>query len=634
MSGVCGWAGIARTEGDALATVRRMTAALPEPADMVQHATARAGAGLGCRVHPAEGGFSGRGGVWAAFDGTPRWRDPELAAVARAEGHASALREAWRRYETRLLDHLGGHVAVAVVEPETGRALVAIDRAGVHALTYAQVPGGVAFATTLDAVCAHPAVGQGELALRALHDYLAFTDRIPAPYTALEGVRKLVPGECLVVDAGRVRVRRYWDMPYRPQGEGDAAVLAAELRDTLAAAVGRSLEGEATHRVGAFLSGGLDSSTVAGLFAQAVDHPARAFTVAFEDDRYDESPYARMAAAYFGLNHDVLTVRSDDVAAVIEAIATAYDEPFGNSSAVPAYLCARRAREAGVDMLLAGDGGDELFAGNARYLKDRVFQQYTRLPGTLRRRLVEPVALRLSPESSVTLARKAARYVRKARRSVAARALDDGLFAHLPPDAVLSDDVLAAVDPDAPVRLAEEIWNAPPEADDLQRFMYLDLRLTLADGDLRKVGRMCALAGVRVRYPMLDDDVMAFSARVPPHLLCADGRLRAFYKDAFSGLLPAPIIDKQKHGFGLPYQEFLATDPALRTMACDAITDLKGSGLFRTDFLDGQIAALTGASGAAPPQAVIAWDLVILHRWLTARDGGAQARTHVAGAAE
>lgn len=640
MSGFCGWIGGAYA-GDGRGVLHAMLDRLPEPADMIRQAMAGAAGGLGCKVHPADGGFLVRDGLAVAWDGAPRWRDADLGAHARAHGHGSALLEGWRRHGAAVLERLAGHVSLAIVDPATGRALAAIDRAGVQTLAYAETPGGgLVFGGTVDAVTAHPALADraDSLSAQAFHDYLYFVDRVPAPETIREGVRKLVPGECLVHEAGRTRVTRYWTMPYARDRGADKETLAARLREHLDTAVRRSVHGEAPNRLGAFLSGGLDSSTVAGLLAGAVpaDRPARAFTIGFEDARYDESDYARITAHHFGLDHDVTTVRPADVEAVFDAVATAYDEPFGNSSAVPALLCAQRARAAGVDLLLAGDGGDELFAGNARYLKDRVFQHYARLPAVLRKALIEPVAGRLSRDSRVTLLRKTARYVAQARLPMPVRVTREGLLAQMPADAVLAPDLLAEVDPDGPERLVTDIWQAAETPSDLMRFMALDLRLTLADGDLRKVGRMCALAGVRVRYPMLDDDVMAFSGTIPPELLCAGGRLRGFYKDAFADFLPRAILDKPKHGFGLPYLEFLRTDPALNAMAREAIHELKRENLFRPAFLDAEIAALSAPDGQEGDGALsIAWDLVTLHRWLSRRrDRPVRARAPVAGAAE
>ncbi|SOD90889.1 asparagine synthetase B family protein [Caenispirillum bisanense] len=614
MSGLCGWLGV-ETGPDPSGIVHAMAEALPAPPHGSTAAVGLPPAALGARTARGAGGFVEARGVLAAWDGYPRWTDAALAAVARSNGPGAALLEAWRRHGPDLLDHLAGEVAVAVLEPARKRLLVAVDRFGVHGLCWAEVRGGVVFGSTADAVRAHPAV-ETSLSAQALYDYFYFVDRVPAPETIWQGIGKLVPGECLLAEAGRVTRRRWGRVAYDPDRTAGEAGLQKDLRRHLDTAVRRCIDGEDTHQVAAFLSGGLDSSTVAGLFAQAVDHPARAVTVAFEDQRWDESPYARLAASHFRMDHDIVTVTPAEVEAAFEAIATAYDEPFGNSSAVPAYLCARRARETGVELMLAGDGGDELFAGNARYLSDAVFQHYGRIPAALRRAVIEPAALRLSPDSRIMPLRKVARYVRKARLPTPVRVTGDTVFRDQPAAGILAREVVAAVDPKAPERLVQAIWDDAGSDHPLHRHLWLDLRLTLADSDLRKVSRMCELAGVRVRYPMLDDDVADFSGRVPPDLLCRGGRLRAFYKDAFRGFLPDAILAKQKHGFGLPYLDMLTAHAPLRAMACDTLADLKGAGLFDAGFLDGQIRALRAGDRAAVP---LAWDLVTVGRWLVSR---------------
>jgi asparagine synthase (glutamine-hydrolysing) len=579
--------------------------ATPEP----QAALARMGATAGlAESHAALGGAADIDGVWASWQGHPRWRDADLDALALRRGHAHALAHAFRSFGDQLLDRLAGPFAIAVIEPAKRRLLAAIDRAGVHTLCYAPLPGGVVFGTTTEPVRRHPLVGS-TLSPQALFDYFHFVDRIPAPGTIYREQRKLAPGEMLSVEDGKVAVRPYWRMRYVPDRRTGNAELAEKLRATLAAAVRTSLGGEAPERTGAFLSGGLDSSTVCGLLAQSRDRAADAFTIAFDHPRYDESRYARLAACHFGLRHHVRTVGPGDVADIFTKVAAAYDEPFANSSAVPAYFCALAAREAGMDTLLAGDGGDELFAGNARYVEDRVFQRYGLLPEALRRRVIEPLA-------KVVPSRKLARYVGLARLPLPVRAISDTIFDGNAEEAVFSPDLLAQVDHEAPARLAGEIFAAAPEGDDLQRFMLLDLRLTLADSDLRKVTRMAELAGLRVRFPMLEDDVLEFSGTLPSRLLCPGDRLRGFYKDAFAKLLPRDIITKPKHGFGLPFEEYLQSHKPLRDFASEALRSLGRRGFLNPAFLDRMARSLS--YGDAPPMPGV-WDMACLEVWLSSR---------------
>jgi asparagine synthase (glutamine-hydrolysing) len=617
MSGVAGWVGAPAPEADA--ALAWMAAGLPGPEPASPVARARIEAGLAVR-----GGWSGGfadDGLWVAYAGTPRWTHETLAALARQRGHGHALAEAFRRFGPGLLDYLAGHWSIAVLDPGERRLLAAIDRAGVHTLCYAPLSGGVVFGSTTDVVRRHPHV-TSTLSHQAIYDFFHFLDRIPAPETIYREQRKLAPGECLTFQNGSLTVRPYWRMRYAPAKGVPAPELEERLRTVLAESVRLGLE-DGT-RTGAFLSGGLDSSTVSGLLAKAEPQGADAFTIGFHDPRYDETRYAHIAARHFGLRHHLRTVTPEDVLDVFDGIATLYDEPFANSSAIPAYFCARLAAQAGMDVLLAGDGGDELFAGNARYLDDRVFQHYRRIPAWLRRLVIEPAALSLPAHPPIALLKRAGRYVRLARLPVPVRAAADNIFDRIAVSALFSRDFLAEIDLDAPNRLVSEIFDAPSEGDDLQRFMHLDLRITLADSDLRKVGRMCELAGIRVRYPMLDDAVLEFSGSVPSGLLCRGGHLRDFYKRAFAGFLPREVLTKPKHGFGLPFEEFLQSHRPLREFAHASLRALGKRGYFDRGFLD-RLAPLVLA-GTAPSLAGV-WDMVCLESWLASRD-------HTAGAVQ
>ena len=394
-------------------------------------------------------------------------------------------------------------------------------------------------------------------------------------------------------------------------GGGTQETLGPELFDRMQTSVRRQIDGEAPGRIGAFLSGGLDSSTVVGLLAGAGAGQAKTFTITYDDGEFDESEYARIAAQHFGTDHHEYRLTPDDVCDTITAITEIYDEPFGNSSAVPTFHCARFAREAGVELMLAGDGGDELFAGNSRYIEDRVFRHYSRIPRFLRSGLIEPM-LAVAPTSlGGSFLRKARNYVAAARLPIAARMTGSTTLLRTSLGEIFTSDFLAEIDPRQPEQLVVDMFDDPTSATELQRCLAVDMRLTLADSDLRKVNRMCEAAGIRVRYPMLDDDLVAFSARVPERLLLGNGELRQFYKQAFSRFLPNEIITKKKHGFGLPFIDFVRSHPPLRDLARDSLSALKKRGYFRPAYID----SLTGAGGDASFGG-ITWDLMILELWL------------------
>ena len=607
MSGFCGWIGM--EVGDPGSILKPMADRLPPGAGSQ---IACPSAGLALSDQDQTGSCAEDGPLIAVIEGYPRWDDGTLAEEAREYGHAKALLAAYRRHGSSLLERLKGAFALAVLETDSGDGLLAIDRMGIYPLCYSNPePGVLVFGSTTDSVRAHPAVS-ATVRPQAIYDFFYFIDRVPAPETIYQEQMKLPPGHALRFAKGEVQVQHYWRMPYGREKAAGEEELADKLLQRLRQAVLATLKDEDPERVGAFLSGGLDSSAVLGLLAERVPK-AKSFTIGFSAEGFDETHYAKLAARHFDSQHEIYYLQPEDVLAVIPKIAEIYDEPFANASAVPTYLCALRAKEAGVEVMLAGDGGDEIFAGNSRYLSDAVFDHYRLIPKALRQGLIEPLVSGLPGLRRVPLARKLPNYVDLATKSVAERLTGYNIYRVLDPAKIFSDEILSEISREAPLALANAIYEETPSEAKLHRMMYLDLRIALADTDIRKVSRMCEIAGLRVRYPMLDDDLVAFSATVPPEFHTADGNLRAFYKKAVSGLLPSEILAKKKKGFGLPYMELLAGHRPLAEFACDSLQSLKARGYFRNRFLDEVTDNLN--AGRLGRFDGVAWDLMMLEKW-------------------
>jgi asparagine synthase (glutamine-hydrolysing) len=615
MSGLCGWFGRDGAE-DPRAIIERMARALPRHGQVQSYSLGGAQFGLALQTHPSTGSLASDSDLAAAIEGSPIWSDATLAEIAKAEGHARALLAAYRRKGMALTDVLRGAFSFALVDIRAEKVFAAIDRSGIQTLCYAQPQAGLlVFGSTTDAVRAHPKV-EATVTTQSVFDYLYFTDRVPAPQTIYREQRKLAPAEALRFESGRATVNSYWQMPYRSAVRLDKAAAAEELKRRLRNAVKASLGGEDGRNIGAFLSGGLDSSSVVGVAAGLLPSPLQTFTIGFPAAEFDETHYADIAVAHFHTKHRSYVLRPEDTIKVLLQSVQIYDEPFGNSSLIPAYYCAQMARDAGVEVMLAGDGGDELFAGNKRYVVDSIFEHYAKLPSLLRRRLLEPAADHLSFARNGGPIGKVLRYVEHARKSVPER-MADNMFGTFGPGDVFAPEALREIDLLAPLALAEGIYDAPHDASRVQRMMHLDLRITLADSDLRKVVRMCELAGVRSRFPLLDDDLVEFSAGLPETLLMEGGTLRGFYKHAMRDFLPDEIINKQKHGFGLPYLSFMNSHAPLRELVCDTLTQLQQRKYFRREFLNELIAR--SRTGNISSREAVAWDLVALELWLASR---------------
>lgn len=551
-------------------------------------------------------------GLVALITGRPRWLDPATAATATAHGDGAALLQAYTRFGTEVPTHVTGELALAVIDPRRRSVFAATDRLGRHPLYYARTGSGIVIGSTAEAVTAHPLVAT-RLSLQGLYDYIYF-HMVPAPRTIHEGVAKLPAASCLEYRDGTAATRRYWVPSFQEATDASPEGAAGELRGAIRTAVRRHTDRGGA--VGAFLSGGLDSSTVAGMLAEATSGEAATFSIGFHADGYDELPYARTVARHFGTRSHEYYVTPADVAETLVRVATAYDEPFGNSSALPAYFCARAAADAGVTTLLAGDGGDELFAGNERYAKQQLFERYRMVPRAVRNQLLEPA---LSTRAArLPGLRKLRSYVEQARTPLPERMQSYNFLHRIAPETVFTPEFLEQVDPSAPLRHQRELYETPEAPTSaLNRMMYLDWQLTLADNDLRKVTGMSELAGVEAVFPMLDEDVVALSTRIPSDWKLPRGRLRGFYKDAFRGWLPDQTLAKTKHGFGLPFGVWLTSEPALREVAGDGIAALRGHGWFTAEFLDGLLDARVREHAAYYGD--LAWILAVLGHWEHAR---------------
>lgn len=552
-------------------------------------------------------------GVLAAIVGFPRWKDPELAETAKTHGNAAALAEAYRKKGEALCRELLGAFSLAVIDTAQDTVVLVLDRIGQQPLFYARTAGGLVFGSSADAVLLHPGV-RNDIDPQAVFDYV-YSHHCPSPGSIYRQVRKLDGAQSLVFRAGQVRVERYWQPEFH-EDSGSFDALAEQLRAGIFGAVARFDAGG--RQVGAFLSGGLDSSTVAGALARVRPEAADTFSIGFPVEGYDEMAYARLAAGHFHTRQHEYYLTPDDAVAAITKIAAAYDEPFGNSSALPTYFCAKFAKEHGVNLLLGGDGGDELFGGNERYAKQLLFQLYGTVPGMLRAGL--EAGLRGLPAALAEgfPVRKIARYIEQARTPLPDRLHDYNFLHRVKLDAVFAPDFLAGVNADAPLAGQRECYGRVPNASALNRMLYLDWKITLHDNDLVKVNTMCELAGMPVAYPLLDDDVVELSCRIPSRLKIKHGKLRWFYKQAMAGFLPEAILKKSKHGFGLPFGIWLKERGPLRELAYDSVDRLKQRPYFLPGFIDEAIRM--HQSGHASYYGELIWILMMLELWFAAKE--------------
>ena len=609
MSGICGFAGMPENKPVEPHSIERMVATLTRYDATVSRTHTSPVMALACCGHGADFGLHAEGDLVAAYSG--RLRVGTGGGESHRDDSAATLVATWRREGPECLNHLSGSFVLAVTDRSSGFTMLATDRMGTYPLCYTVSGNRLVFGSRLEAIGACPGTLQ-EIDPQAIYDYIYF-HMVPAPRTVYRDHHRLLPGTFVTWRNGALEMRSYWKMRYVEDGRRPFPEMKEKFRALLRESVREAAAGRVA---GTFLSGGTDSSTVAGILGEVTGQPARTYSIGFEAQGYDEMDYARIAARHFGTQHHEYYVTPDDVVDAVPLIAAVHDQPFGNASAVPTYYCARFARQDGVATLLGGDGGDELFGGNERYATQYLYSLYSDMPRIVRKGLIEPIVFRV-PE--VGYAGKLQRYLQRASLPMPERYDTYNLLERLGPANVFSADWLATIRRGLPAAQMTETYNAAHAGTLINRMLALDLKYTLADNDLPKVTRACELAGVDVSFPLLSDAMVAFSAALQPAQKLRRTKLRYFFKNALRGFLPDEIITKTKHGFGLPFGPWMQTHAPLRQLALDSLADFKRRGIVRAEFLD----ELTGARVAehAGYYGTMIWILMMLEQWLRGHAG-------------
>lgn len=535
--------------------------------------------------------------------GTPRIGD---AAISVDQVHAkfAGVGAGW--------GDLRGRFCAVSIDLERHCVTLVTDRFGVLPVCWARDETVLAFSDRADAV---PSQAVRRLDMQSIFNYVYF-HVIPAPRTIFSGVQRLGPAQVLYCSASDTKPASTW----KPEFSRVRRSPAPDLTRRFISLLERAVEREAgLPEVGAFLSGGTDSSTVAGMLCRVRGRSVPTFSIGFDAAGYDEMAYARLAARHFGTDHHEYYVTPRDLCDNIAQTAAHFDQPFGNSSVLPAFRCAGLAAESGIRKLLAGDGGDELFGGNTRYAKQKLFNAYWFLPRTVRAAVVEPLfgtrAARRLPG-----VRKLASYVAQARIPMPERTETYNLLNRFGTANVFTAHVLRSVDAAEPGRLQTEVYEQHADASFVDRMLAFDWRFTLVDNDLPKVTHAAHLAGLNVGFPLLDDDIVDLSLELGASDKVRGLKLRHFFKTALRGFLPPEIISKRKHGFGLPVGPWLVSDADFRHLACDSLAALVERGIINgalvDDLFSSRLAQHAGYYGE------MVWILMMLEQWLRRRAPG------------
>ncbi|RMH37814.1 MAG: asparagine synthase (glutamine-hydrolyzing) [Nitrospirae bacterium] len=510
--------------------------------------------------------------IWVAFNGEI-YNFLELHHELESKGHrfktrsdTEVLVHAYEEYGLQCFPRLRGMFAIALWDQRRHQLILARDRVGKKPLYYYLDADRVVFGSEIKALLAVPGIPR-EVDFEALSDYFSLL-YVPAPKSIYKGIRKVRPGHVLVCsEEGSLVEQQYWDLEFDPDDRLALPQWTERLDAVLTDAVKARLISDVP--LGAFLSGGLDSSAVVGVMSHILDHPVRTASIGFEEERFNELAYARTVAEWFHTDHTERVVRPD-AAKVVEELAWFYDEPFADSSAVPTFYVSQAARQC-VTVALSGDGGDENFAGYRRYRFDAREEALRRwVPPVLRQWVFRPLAhlypkLDWAPRvfrAKATFESLACSHVEGYFRSVS------GMSPEMKSQ-LLHGDVLRALGDYRTQDLFETYYRKHSHLDAMSRILYLDIKTYLTDDILVKVDRASMAHSLEVRAPLLDHHLMECAARIPWHLKLHRGEGKYVFKETLKRILPDNILRRPKMGFAIPLAEWLRGD--LKPLAQDIL---------------------------------------------------------------
>ena len=529
--------------------------------------------------------------VWVVFNGEI-YNFRQLRRELERKGHTfrtqtdtEVIVHAYEEYGDACVDQFNGMFAFALWDEPRRRLLLVRDRLGIKPLYYCLTPHQLIFGSELKAVIAHPDVPR-EIDLVALDQFLTI-EYIPGPRTIFEGVQKLQAGHRLILEEGRCHTEQYWNVPDRP-------IIANEdqctetLRELIDDAVRLRMISDVP--LGAFLSGGIDSSAVVASMSQASEEPIRTFSIGFADATYNELPYARLVSRTLATDH-YEEILQPDIAEMAVRLVGHLDEPFADFSIFPTYLVSEVARKY-VKVVLSGDGGDELFAGYETYVAQRLARYYDSwMPALVRQRLLPGLMDSVSPRPE----KKG--LVNKAKRFVEGAALAPSLqhtrwmtfMSHADKARLYRPAVRAGLNGDAAEALLDRYFREVATRDPLAQQQYVDVKTYLVDDILTKVDRMSMAVSLEARVPLLDHRIVEFALNLPPQMKLNGRTTKTILRRAMTGRLPQEVLEKPKEGFSIPLKHWLRRE--LRPLMNDLLAPqtIRRRGYFDPDCISGWI---------------------------------------------
>jgi asparagine synthase (glutamine-hydrolysing) len=498
------------------------------------------------------------GTVWIVFNGEI-YNFQDLRPGLEARGHVfrtrcdtEAIIHLYEEKGERVVDDLRGMFAFAIWDDRKQQLLLARDRLGKKPLSYWLKDGTLVFGSELKAILAWPGVPR-EVDPVALHHYLTY-QYVPHPRTMFAGIAKLPPGHTAVFQDGRLTLRRYWAPDYSLQEERPEAEWCERIRHELTEATRIRLMSDVP--LGAFLSGGIDSSITVALMSTLSGDPVKTFSIGFEERAFDETSYARLVARRYHTDHHEFIVRPDCLE-VLPKLIWYYDEPFADSSAIPTYYVSQMTRQY-VTVALSGDAGDECFAGYPRYRAVKLATRFDRLPGAVRGVAGWRVWQRMPASvQQKTWRRRFKKLLLALNQPPEARYLKwISIFDDVAKAALYAPEFARRVEPHPSAEFILAEYAKVPRLDFVGRTTFVDLMTYLPCDILAKVDIASMANSLECRSPFLDHHVVGLAGRIPTRLKLRGMETKYILKKAFADLLPRPILTRPKMGFGVPIAEW------------------------------------------------------------------------------
>jgi len=517
--------------------------------------------------------------LWIAYNGE-LYNHPQLKSELISQGHTyrthadtETFLHLYRQYGEAFLQSARGMFALALWDKKERKLILARDRLGIKPLYYQADNGAVRFGSEIKCLLCDPETPR-EIDLEALNYYLAYL-AAPAPLSLFRGIKKVMPGEMLIVQNGQIEKRRFWrpEETIRSVQDGSPDKMANELKQRLRQTVDEHLLSDVP--VGAFLSGGIDSSVLTALMYEYLGPGFKTFSIGFEGSKlFDETPHARKIAQQFQTDHEERILKPNDLLSALDDITWQLDEPLADSSCLPVYFVSQLAAQS-VKVVFSGDGGDEIFAGYRKYQAEYFRRYCSWAPGFALRFLSQSLVSRI-PESRSGYWMDWLRQGKKFFRGIHPDAFERHLswaihFEDELRSSLLTPEARAAMDFDAPRRFRRQLFDELPGADDLTRMLWVDLRHGLPADMLTKVDRMSMLHSLEVRVPFLDHALVEYAFSLPGEVKLRGKTTKWILKEAFKDILPMEILNRRKHGFDVPVGEWFKNE--LRDLIEDACSE-------------------------------------------------------------